>query len=52
MLTYYYFSAEHKLSSLKMWNEFVVLRKAKKIPKPGFFDSQFNKWLYKATLWH
>jgi hypothetical protein len=33
-----------------MWNEFIVLKEAKKIPKPNFFDSQFDKWLHKETF--
>jgi hypothetical protein len=35
-----------------MWNEYVVLREAKKFPKPRFFNSQFDKWLHKATFWY
>ncbi len=33
------------------WNEYKVLKKAKKFPKQGFYDSMFDKWLHKATFW-
>jgi hypothetical protein len=26
--------------------------RGQKIPQAHFFDSQFNKWLHKATFWH
>ncbi len=52
MLTYSYILAKQKLSWLEMWNEFIVLWKAKIFPKHGFFDSQFDKWLHKETFWH
>jgi hypothetical protein len=50
-LTYSFILVEHKLSWLKMWNEYVVLQEVKKIPKPEYSNSQFDKWLHKATFW-
>jgi hypothetical protein len=29
-----------------------VLKEAKKFPKWGFSNSQFDNWLHKATFWH
>jgi hypothetical protein len=28
-----------------------MLKEAKKIPKDGFLDGTFDKWLHKATFW-
>jgi hypothetical protein len=33
-----------------MWIEFVGLREVKNFPKLRFSNSQFDKWLHKATL--
>jgi hypothetical protein len=41
----------NKRSSLKLWNQFGVLREATKFPKHGFLDGTFDKWLYKMTFW-
>jgi hypothetical protein len=42
---------EQKVSRLKLWNQFGVLREVAKFPKHGFLDGTFDKWLHKATFW-
>jgi hypothetical protein len=44
-------SNEQKVSWLMNWNEFSVLKEAKKFPKQGFSNSTFDGWLHKATFW-
>jgi hypothetical protein len=43
-------SNEQKVSWLKLWNQFGVLKEAMKFPKQGFSDGTFDKWLHKATF--
>jgi len=50
MLIYHFINGEQKLAWLKQWNEFGVSKEAKKFPKQGFLESQFDKWLHKATF--
>jgi hypothetical protein len=50
MLVYYSVSKEHKVSWLKQWNEFRVMKEAKKFPKHGFSNIQFDKWLHKGNI--
>jgi hypothetical protein len=45
-------SKEQKVVWLRQWNEFRVLKGAKKFPKQGFSNIQFDKWLHKATFWY
>jgi hypothetical protein len=52
MLAYSCVTLEHKLPWFKKWNELSVLREAKKFPKQGFPNEQFDKWLHKVTFWH
>jgi hypothetical protein len=35
---------------LKMWNEFIVPQEAQNFPKFRFSNSEFDKWLHKATV--
>jgi hypothetical protein len=51
MLTIATISNMKKVSWLIYKNESNVLREVKKIPKQGFSDSMFDKWLHKATFW-
>ncbi len=39
MLVYVFFIKEQKVAWLRQWNEFGVLRKAKKFPKQGFSNA-------------
>jgi hypothetical protein len=41
---------EQKISWLKLWNQFDVLKEATKFPKHGFLDGTFDKWLHKANF--
>jgi hypothetical protein len=50
MLAFSCVTPRQKLSWFKKWNELNVLREAKKFPKQGFSDEQFDKWLHKATF--
>ncbi len=50
MLIYCFMNHEQKLAWLKQWNEFGLSKEAKKVPKQGFLESQFDKWLHKATF--
>jgi hypothetical protein len=43
-------SNEHKVSWLKLWNQFGVLEEVVKFPKQGFSDGTFDKCLHKATF--
>jgi len=52
MFKYSFVIKEHKVAWLKQWNEFGVMREAKKFPKQGFSDVQFDKQLHKAPFWH
>jgi hypothetical protein len=52
MLMYFSMSEEKKVSWLRQWNEFGILREAKNFPKLGFSNVQFDKWLHKATFWY
>jgi len=50
MLIYCFMNHKQKLAWLKQWNEFGLSKEAKKVPKQGFLESQFDKWLHKATF--
>jgi hypothetical protein len=51
MLTSTMVMNEQKISWLKLWNQFDVLKEATKFPKHGFLDGTFDKWLHKANFW-
>jgi hypothetical protein len=40
-----------KVKWIERWNLSPALRETFKFPKPGFSDSVFPDWLYKATWW-
>jgi hypothetical protein len=51
MLIFAHVTNEYKVLWLKLWNQSIVLKEARKFPKHGFSNETFDKWFYKATFW-
>ncbi len=51
MLTFAHVTNEQKVLWLKLWNQFSVLKEARKFQKHEFSDGTFDKWLYKVIFW-
>jgi len=50
MFEYSSISKEHKVDWLKQWNEFGVLREAKKIPKAGLLRCSIRQMVAQGTI--